>query len=137
MSRGQSRALASSLVFVVVGAALVLAGGFVSAAGGEAPSRHLSWASAYLVLVCGSGQVFVGGGEFLLVGRSLPGPRQCPVRRLQPWQRRRARRDAVGADRGAVHGEPVLLVSLGLFAWATKRPLLSAGWRRSSTGPGS
>ncbi len=112
----------------------VLAGGLVAAAGGEAPSRHLSWASAYLVLVCGLAQVFLGGVQFLATTPSSPP--------LLAWQSVTFNLGNAGVLAGTLSGfwpvldvgGAVLLVSLGLFAWATRSldgrwPLLGAAYR--------
>lgn len=108
------------------GALLVLAGGFVAAAGGEAPSRHLSWASAYLVLVCGSAQIFLGGGQAFVGSRAVP-PRLAAVQ-LAAFNLGNAGVLAgtlSGAAPVLYAGSAVLLVALALFAWST----------RSATGP--
>jgi hypothetical protein len=53
--------------FVVAGAAGVLAGGLIAAAiAAPAPTRHGVWTVAYLVLVCGVGQIVLGTGQALL-----------------------------------------------------------------------
>src|ERR1035437_982935 len=54
------------MLFVTSGATFVLAGGLAAAVDGVTPSPHLSWASAYLVLVCGSAQIVLGGGQALI-----------------------------------------------------------------------
>ena len=108
-------------MFVVVGAVLVLAGGFVAAAGGEAPSRHLSWASAYLVLVCGSAQVLLGGGQALLA-RRLPGP-SLVAAQFAAFNLGNAGvlAGTLSGVTGVLYaGGAVLVVALGLFAWATR-----------------
>jgi hypothetical protein len=48
------------MLFVASGAVFVLAGCFAAAADGVTASPHLSWASAYLVLVCSSAQIVLG-----------------------------------------------------------------------------
>jgi hypothetical protein len=107
--------------FVGAGALLVLAGGFVAAAGGEAPSRHLSWAAAYLVLVCGSAQIFLGGGQALVGSRPVP-PRLAAVQ-LAAFNLGNAG-VLVGTLSGTAAvlyaGSAVLVVALALFAWATR-----------------
>lgn len=107
--------------FVAAGAALVLAGGFVAAAGGEAPSRHLSWACAYLVLVCGSAQVFLGGGQALIASR----PPRPLVRAAQFGAFNLGNAGVLAGTLSGVTGvlgvgSAVLVVALGLFAWATR-----------------
>jgi hypothetical protein len=106
---------------VGIGALLVLAGGFVSAAGGEAPSRHLSWACAYLVLVCGSAQIFLGGGQELVGSRPVP-PRLAGLQLLAFNLGNAGVLVGTLADVAAVlfAGSAVLVVALALFAWATR-----------------
>lgn len=109
------------VLFVAAGAVLVLAGGFVAAAGGEAPSRHLSWASAYLVLVCGSAQIFLGGGQ-ALVGSRPPRPL------LLAAQFTAFNLGNAGVLAGTLSGmtgvldagSAALVVAFILFAWATR-----------------
>lgn len=109
------------MVFVAVGAVLVVAGGFVAAAGGEAPSRHLLWASAYLVLVCGCAQVLLGGGQALVAARP-------PRRSLLIWELGAFNLANAAVLAGTLSGtglvldagSAVLIAALGLFAWATK-----------------
>jgi hypothetical protein len=112
-----------STPFVASGAASVLAGGFVAAAGGVAPSPHLSWASAYLVLVSGSAQLLLGGGQALLAS--------CPLRSgLVAWQfaafnlaNAAVLAGTLSGTKGVLDaGGVIFLVALGLFAWATKEP---------------
>ena len=107
--------------FVGIGSLLVLAGGFVAAAGGEAPSRHLSWACAYLVLVCGSAQIFLGGGQ-ALVGSRPVSPRLAAVQ-LSAFNLGNAGvlvgtlTDVTGV---LYAGSAVLVAALALFAWSTR-----------------
>lgn len=120
--------------FVAAGAALVLAGGFVAAAGGEAPSKHLSWACAYLVLVCGSAQILLGGGQALIGSRH-------PRRALLAVQFTAFNLGNAGVLAGTLSGvagvlyagSGVLVVAVGLFAWGTKdaagRHLAVVGYR--------
>lgn len=120
---GPARADSTSswLPFVIAGAASVLAGGFLAAAGGEAPSRHLSWACAYLVLVCGSAQIFLGGGRVLVATR-LPAPK------VVAWQLGTFNLGNAGVLAGTLLATPVLLyvgsallvTALVLFAWDTR-----------------
>lgn len=105
------------LKFVVVGVVLIVAGGFVAAAGGEDPSKHLSWASAYLVLVCGVAQLGLGGG------RAFLGSRQFNTT-LMAWQFTTFNvgnagvliGTLVGASAVLYAGSAVLLLALALFA---------------------
>lgn len=58
---------AAFLPFAAAGVAGVLAGGLLAAAiAAPAPTRHGVWASAYLVLVIGVGQILLGAGQALL-----------------------------------------------------------------------
>ncbi len=108
-------------LFVTVGIICVLAGGLVAAAGGEAPSRHLSWAAAYLVLVCGLAQGLLGAGQFLVAADS-------PTPRMVAWELVAFNLGNAGVVAGTLAGvlpaldvgSAVLLGSLGLFAWATR-----------------
>ncbi|MFC6705885.1 hypothetical protein [Flexivirga alba] len=52
--------------FVVIGLGLVIVGGFVSAAAAPTASYHSSWAVAYVVLVAGVAQGFIGLGQAVL-----------------------------------------------------------------------
>ncbi len=48
------------LPFAVVGTACVIAGGILAAATANVSTEHTAWATAYLVLVCGVGQIVLG-----------------------------------------------------------------------------
>jgi hypothetical protein len=109
------------MLFVVAGAILILAGGFAAAIDGVTPSPHLSWASAYLVLVCGSAQIALGGGQALINStRSRP--------HLVPYQFATFNLANASVLAGTLSGLSVVLdagsalflVALGLFAWGTK-----------------
>lgn len=110
------------VLFVAASVVAVLAGGLVAAAGGEAPSHHLSWAAAYLVLVCGLAQAFLGAGQFALT----PGP---PSTRVLAWQFAAFNVGNAGVLAGTLSGflpvldagSVVLLVSLGTFYWSTRK----------------
>ena len=65
---------AAAAPFVVVGAMAVLAGGGVAAAIAHAPTRHLVWMVAYLVLIVGVMQCVFGAGQAWLAERT-PGAR--------------------------------------------------------------
>lgn len=60
--------------FLVVAGLAIVGGGAVAAAIAHAPSRKLVWMVAYLVLVVGVAQAFLGAGRMLL-NTPLPGPR--------------------------------------------------------------
>lgn len=64
MDRDRVRAV---FPFAALGAACVVAGGFVSAAIAPVPTEHGAWASAYLVLVAGVAQVALGIGQAALI----------------------------------------------------------------------
>lgn len=110
----------SWLPFAVAGTAAVLAGGFVAAAGGEDPTKHLAWASAYLVLVCGCSQLFVGVGAAALT-------RSSPSVRLVTWQLVGFNAGNAGVLAGTLSGarvvlyvaSAVLVLTLASFAWST------------------
>ena len=114
------------MLFVTSGATFVLAGGFAAAVDGVTPSPHLSWASAYLVLVCGLAQIVLGGGQALVA--SSP-----PRARLVTWQFAAFNLGNAAVLAGTLSmvtvvldaGSALLLVALGLFAWATKETGLS------------
>lgn len=100
----------------------VAAGGFVAAAGGVAPTRHLSWATAYLVLVWGLCQAVLGIGQFLVA------PRTSSPARVVTWQFVTFNLGNAGVLVGTLAGytfvldagSAVLLVALALFTWATR-----------------
>ncbi|WP_137724138.1 hypothetical protein [Prescottella subtropica] len=56
-------------LFLLTGAAAVVAGGLLAAVTASAPTEHAVWASAYLVLVAGVCQIVVGGVTALLADR--------------------------------------------------------------------
>lgn len=56
MNDGES----GTVLFIVLGVMAILAGGLLSAYTAKSPSRLASWASAYLVLIVGIGQVGIG-----------------------------------------------------------------------------
>jgi len=56
----------AALPFATLGVACVVAGGLVAAATALAPSKHGTWAAAYLVLVAGVAQVALGVGQALM-----------------------------------------------------------------------
>ena len=49
--------------FVAVGAACVVGGGLLAAVTAHAPTRHATWAVAYLVLIAGAAQILLGTGQ--------------------------------------------------------------------------
>lgn len=110
------------MLFVVAGAVLILAGGFAAAIDGVTPSPHLSWASAYLVLVCGSAQIVLGGGQALINStRSRPHlvAYQCATFNL-------ANAAVLAGTLSGLSvvldtGSALFLLALGLFAWGTKK----------------
>ncbi len=122
-SRGASRVRSpwQWMLFVVAGAVLILAGGFAAAIDGVTPSKHLSWASAYLVLVCGSAQIVLGGGQ-ALIDSDRPRARLV-VYQFSTFNLANAAVLVGTLSRLSVvldAGSALFLVALGLFAWATK-----------------
>lgn len=124
-----------SVLFLASGATLVLAGGFAAAAGGVTPSAHLSWVSAYLVLVCGSAQILLGGGQALVVFSPLRS--QVVAAQFASFNLANAAVIAGTLSKlaGVLYaGSALFLMSLGLFAWATKEanlrnPLVTLSYR--------
>ena len=55
---------------LVVGGLGIIAGGLLSAATASAPTRHIAWAVAYLVLVVGVAQLCLGVGQAVLGERA-------------------------------------------------------------------
>jgi hypothetical protein len=55
-----------ALPFIALGAISIVAGGLVAAVTAIAPTRHATWAAAYLVLVVGVAQLGIGVGQALL-----------------------------------------------------------------------
>lgn len=68
----RSRLAAARLFLIVAGIAL-LSGGLIAAAVAYAPTQHMIWMVAYLVLVVGLVQVILGTGQALL-SIHLPAP---------------------------------------------------------------
>lgn len=56
----------SALPFIALGATSIVAGGLVAAVTAISPTRHATWAAAYLVLVVGVAQLGIGTGQALL-----------------------------------------------------------------------
>lgn len=113
---------------LIAGGACVLAGGFVAAAGGESPSRTLSWACAYLVLVCGSAQIFLGEGRVLVATRP-------PAPTIIAWELGTFNVGNAGVLAGTLLEAPIAVyagsaflgAALGMFAWATRSALARPG----------
>jgi len=63
-----------ALPFLALGGLSIVFGGLVAAVTAIAPTRHTTWAAAYLVLVVGVAQLGIGVGQALLAPR-LPSPR--------------------------------------------------------------
>lgn len=66
------RRWSSTLPFVAIGAACIVAGGMVAALTARNPTESATWAAAYLVLVAGVAQLALGTGQALLAGEPLP-----------------------------------------------------------------
>ena len=75
--------LQAGLPFVVLGLACVIAGGLVAAVTAHAPTQPASWASAYLVLVCGVATLGFGVGQAVLA-LAVPSPGQVGLQ-LTAW----------------------------------------------------
>lgn len=61
--------LVPALPFVALGTISIVAGGLVAAVTAISPTRHATWAAAYLVLVVGVAQLGIGTGQALLAPR--------------------------------------------------------------------
>lgn len=55
--------------FALTGGAAIIAGGLLAAAVAHAPSQHLVWLSAYLVLIVGVAQTVFGVSQAMLLAR--------------------------------------------------------------------
>src|SRR5690606_8487322 len=55
-----------ALPFIALGAISIVAGGLVAAVTAVSPTRHATWAAAYLVLVVGVAQLGIGLGQAML-----------------------------------------------------------------------
>jgi hypothetical protein len=55
-----------ALPFIALGTISIVAGGLVAAVTAISPTRHTTWAAAYLVLVVGVAQLGIGTGQALL-----------------------------------------------------------------------
>lgn len=53
------------LPFAIAGTACVIGGGILAAATANVSTEHTAWATAYLVLVCGVGQIVLGAAAGL------------------------------------------------------------------------
>jgi len=61
----------AAVPFVVIGVAAILVGGVVAAAVAHAPSQHMVWMVAYLVLVVGLAQAAFGVGQAALAAKRV------------------------------------------------------------------
>lgn len=61
-------------IFIAIGTLCIIAGGMLSAVTAHSPTRHATWAAAFLVLVVGVAQAALGTGQALLASRK-PGRR--------------------------------------------------------------
>lgn len=59
-----------ALPFIALGAVSIIAGGLVAAVTAISPTRHATWAAAYLVLVVGVAQLGIGIGQALLAPKA-------------------------------------------------------------------
>jgi len=55
-----------ALPFIALGTISIIAGGLLAAVTAISPTRHATWAAAYLVLVVGVAQLGIGTGQALL-----------------------------------------------------------------------
>jgi hypothetical protein len=116
-------------IFVALGAMCVIAGGCVAAASSVAPSETASWAAAYLVLVAGVAQVFLGLGQ-VLVARPIVSLAVCGAE-LACWNvgNTAVLVGVVGRFEALLLiGSALLVVALGLFAFSTRRSVVDRGW---------
>lgn len=63
-----------ALPFIALGSISIIAGGLLAAVTAISPTRHTTWAAAYLVLVVGVAQLGIGIGQALLAPK-LPSSR--------------------------------------------------------------
>lgn len=59
-----------ALPFIALGTISIVAGGLVAAVTAISPTRHATWAAAYLVLVVGVAQLGIGIGQALLAPKT-------------------------------------------------------------------
>lgn len=121
------------LLFALLGAAMIVAGGLVAAVNGAAPFGHGSWLAAYLVLVGGVSQIVLGLGHLFLP--AVPPSARLVRVQLLGWNAGNvvvAGGVLAGATIVVVVGSAVLLVALGGFAagagreWSVARGRLLA-----------
>ena len=116
-------------IFVALGGMCVIAGGCVAAASSVTPSETASWAAAYLVLVGGVAQVFLGLGQ-VLVARPSASLAACRAE-LTCWNvgNTAVLVGVVGRFEALLLlGGALLVVALGMFAYSTRRSLFDRGW---------
>lgn len=121
------------VLFAVLGAGMIVAGGLVAAVDGAAPFDHGSWLAAYLVLVGGVSQIVLGLGHLFL---PAPPPSARLLRvQLACWNVGNvvvAGGVLAGATAMVIAGSAVLLAALGGFAagagwaWSAARGRLAA-----------
>ena len=112
--------------FVFVGVACVIAGGLVAAVTSIAPTEHLTWSSAYLVLVAGVAQVGLGLGQEILPPR--PPSQRLSIVELALWNVGTLAGTAAAVDAGGA----LLVVTLALVGYASRgaaQTWLSHGFR--------
>lgn len=102
--------------FAVVGIVSIIAGGLVAAVTASVPTRHSSWAVAYLVLVVGVAQVALGLGQALLAAHA-------PSPRVVAWQFSAFNAGNAGVLLGTLAGN-TLVVDVGGALLATALALL-------------
>lgn len=109
--------------FALAGLTAVLAGGIVAAViAAPAPTRHGTWAAAYLVLVLGLSQLALGAGQALLAA-APPTPRHTLVTAALFNLANLGVIAGVLSDRVSVldAGSALLFVALGLFLYGVRR----------------
>lgn len=111
------------LPFALAGLTAVLAGGIVAAViAAPAPTRHGTWAAAYLVLVLGLSQLALGAGQALLAA-AAPSARHTAVTAALFNVANLGVIAGVLSDRVAVldAGSALLFVALGFFLYGVRR----------------
>lgn len=109
--------------------ASVIAGGCVAAAGGVRPSALASWAAAYLVLVSGVAQAFLGKGQAVIAVPSVSMARRRSE--LACWNLGNIAvllGVLIPSEASLLGGSTLLLVALGLFALSTRERAGGPAW---------
>lgn len=112
--------------FLIVAFAAMLAGGLVSAGFAHAPTRHIMWMVAYLVLVAGLIQAALGVGQALL-------PTHLPSKRLLIAECVLFNVGNVGVIAGTLLSRPTL-VAAGTLVFVASLLLFLVGVRHARGG---